>query len=337
VLVGLTAEGSVDLGGGALPAHGGTDAFVGKLGPDGSHQWSHGYGDFDMQYLTHVAADPAGNVLLAGYFRGTLDFGGAVISSTASYDVFVAKLSRAGESMWAWDLGDSASATIAALAVDDGGGVVVTGSYQGSADFGNGPEASTSLDVFVVALNADGERRAGRAFHGDDVQLPAALAFGASGHVLLSGSFRGTVDFGGNLLVSSGGDDMFLVELDASLAPVWSRSFGVAGEDRVSGMTVDPSGNVWLVGSFTDSVDFGGGDMSSAGGTDAFVLELDPSGNYRSAQRFGDASEQRAVGIVFDHSGNAVIAASFQGMADLGYSSVTSQGGFDVLLAKLAQ
>ena len=336
VLVGLTSEGAVDLGGGALPSHGGTDIAVGKLSPDGSHRWSHSYGDFDMQYLTHVAADPAGNVILGGYFTGTLDFGHAMVSSTGHYDVFLAKLDRDGQSIWAWHLGDGAAATIAAVAVDETGNVLAAGSYQGSADFGSGAEPATGVDPFVVELSPSGQLRAGRAFHGSDSAPPAGIGFGDSGQVWLAGSFAGSLDVGGNLLVSTGGSDLYLTRLDASLAPVWSQSLGLAGDERATGLAIDPSGNVWLTGGFTGTTDFGGGDLTSAGGTDGFVLELDRSGAYVNALRFGDASEQRGVGIVFDHAGRAVITAGFQGMVDLGYSSVTSQGGFDVLLAKLA-
>jgi hypothetical protein len=337
VLVGLTSEGAVDLGGGTLPSHGGTDIAVGKLAPDGSHLWSHSYGDFDLQYLTHVAADPAGNVILAGYFTGTLDFGHALVSSTGHYDVFVAKLDRDGQSLWAWNLGDGANATIAAVAVDDTGNVFAAGSYQGSADFGSGAEPATGLDPFVVALSTTGQRLAGHAFHGSASAPPAGLGFGDSGEVWLGGSFAGNLDVGGNLLVSTGGYDLYLARLDASLNAIWSQSLGLAGDERATSLAVDPSGNVWLTGGFTGTTDFGGGDLSSAGGTDGYVLELDPTGSYLSASRFGDAAEQRGVGIVFDHADRAVITAGFQGMVDLGYSSVTSQGGFDVLLAKLAQ
>jgi hypothetical protein len=36
--------------------------------------------------------DEAGNVVLAGYFGGSIDFGGGTFTSATSSDIFVAKL-----------------------------------------------------------------------------------------------------------------------------------------------------------------------------------------------------------------------------------------------------
>ena len=44
------------------------------------------------QWGTGVASDAAGNVLVTGFFEGTVDFGGGPLMSAGSSDVFVVKL-----------------------------------------------------------------------------------------------------------------------------------------------------------------------------------------------------------------------------------------------------
>jgi hypothetical protein len=47
-------------------------------------------------------------------------------------------------------------------------------------------------------------------------------------------------------------------------------------DDHGDGIAVDGNGNVITVGDFYQSEDFGGGLMSSPGGTDGFLLKLTP-------------------------------------------------------------
>ena len=53
----------------------------------------------------------------------------------------------------------------------------------------------------------------------------AAVAVDASGNVLVTGFFSGTVDFGGGSLVSAGGREIFLAKYDGNGAHVWSQRF----------------------------------------------------------------------------------------------------------------
>ena len=87
-------SGSVDLGGGALTSAGGYDIYLAKLAPTGAHVWSKRFGDNSEQAVQGVAVDGNGNVIIAGYFEGAVDFGGDNLTSAGGEDVFVAKLGR---------------------------------------------------------------------------------------------------------------------------------------------------------------------------------------------------------------------------------------------------
>jgi hypothetical protein len=55
-----------------------------------------------------------------------------------------------------------------------------------------------------------------------------SVTFDPSGNVAITGTFAGTVDFGGDPLTSSGWRDIFLAKFDASGAHLWSQRFGDA-------------------------------------------------------------------------------------------------------------
>lgn len=84
------------------------------------------------------------------------------------------------------------------------------------------------------------------------------------------------MNFGGGVLASLGGKDIFVVKLDAGGNHRWSKRFGDASDQAASAVAVGPDGSAVVVGAFAGSVDFGGGALMSAGGTDIFVAKFAP-------------------------------------------------------------
>jgi Beta-propeller repeat len=73
--------GSVNFGGGVLPMTGTYDVFVAKFTGLGTHVWSKRFpGSYD-DYGRGVAVDGSGNVIVTGYFPGTINFGGETLSN----------------------------------------------------------------------------------------------------------------------------------------------------------------------------------------------------------------------------------------------------------------
>ncbi len=279
VIVGGSFAVAVDFGGGVLTGAGSLDVFVAKLDPSGAHVWSERFGDAGDQLLTSVAAAPDGGVALAGYFNGSPDFGGGALVVDGNTDAFVARLDMTGAHVWSRRLGGAADELCAGLAVDATGGVLMTGFSTGTVDFGGGPLTSAGgLDIFVTKLDANGDHAWSTRFGDPGSQTGAAIATDSAGNALVTGYITGQVDFGGGLLPSVGGDDVFVVKLDATTGThVWSRRFGGAQNEAGQAIAVDPGGNALIAGYLSGAVSFGGGfDLMSAGGTDIFVAKFAP-------------------------------------------------------------
>ena len=132
--------GMVDFGNGSmkLNAHANADVFVAKLHADGTTAWAHNYGsDNENQAGLGVRIDAVQNILVVGYLKGTMAFGGTTLTDTAlttaaDTDIFVAKLAADGTPVWARSWGDTADQAAWAVTTDAASNVFVGGGYRGT-------------------------------------------------------------------------------------------------------------------------------------------------------------------------------------------------------------
>ncbi len=89
-------------------------------------------------------------------------------------------------------------------------------------------------------------------------------------------------------------------------------------------MVVDASGNSIVTGHFYGTVNFGGGNLTSVGPTDIFVVKFSAAGVHQWSQSFGGAGSQAGVSVATDATDNVLIA----GVALTGFD-------FDISVIKL--
>ena len=100
----------------------------------------------------------------------------------------------------------------------------------------------------------------------------------------------------------------------------WAYTWGIAGKaSRALAVTTDAAGYVYTAGTFKGELDFNPGNdsdkIASATYSDAYILKMDPAGNYVKTYVFGRSSNSYAVAgaIKFDASGNLYTAGYFTG------------------------
>ena len=339
VLVGAFS-GSVDFGGNNLvamvaPGFVTTDVFVAKFHGDGSHVWSKQFGDAANQSAASVAVDAQHNLAVVGALAGTIDFGGGALVSAGLNDVFIAKLDAGGGHLWSGRAGDAADQAASGVSFDPSGNAVTVGSFLGTLDFTNqGLQGGAGQDVFVAQLGVSNtfkwSHQAGNATN----ELARGVAANAAGETVVVGEFAGSIGFGPTSFPSKGGKDVFVAKLGPSGDVLWQAGYGDASDQVATAVAVDKMG-VLVVGNFAGSVNFGGTDLASQGGTDLFVVRFDGGGNHTWSKRFGDAQNQSATAVAIDASGHTLVVGDFAGSINFGSGDLTSTGGTDIFIAKL--
>jgi hypothetical protein len=292
-----------------------------------------------------IALDSAGNVYVGGG-TNSADFPASnplqAHVATPSHPVaFIAKLSPSGDSLVYSTYLDGrsplGSAGVSGIAVDATGSVYVTGSTD-SADFPtvNPVQASLTpglsngagIDAFVAKLSPEGNALVYSTYLGGScVDAGTAIAVDAAGNAYVTGGTGGIFEliYGANCTggfptanafqsARGGRGDVFLAKLPPSGRPlVYSTYLGGAANEIGTGIALDDSGSVYVVG-ITTSANFPtvgpvqGCDMN---GDDAFVTKFSPAGDaivYSTC--LGGACDDKGFGIAVDGAGSAYVTGS---------------------------
>lgn len=331
-------RGAVNFGGGNHVSAGGYDIYVAKFDANGYHLWSRSYGDEQDQYGTGVGVDSGGMVGVTGYFEGTVDFGGGPLTSAGGTDIFLFRLdSSSGYHMWSKRFGDASDQGATDLATHIQGRIVITGRAYGTVDFGGGPLTSAGgSDTFIALFRPWGDHQWSRLVGGVQHDVGYGVDFSLlTDAVVVTGFFAATAYFGGAPLTAVGGIDVFLAKYDIDGNHVWSCGFGGEENEYPRDVAVRNWGEIAFTGYFEGTADFGGGPLTSAGQSDIIIATYDANCNHLTSQRAGDANRQEGEGAAYTDGGQVVALGHFEGAIDLGGAPLTSNGSFDIYLAKL--
>ena len=88
-----------------LVSNGMADIMVVKYNQDGIWQWSKKFGGIGEDNIFDADCDKQGNLILRGYFQGTVQFGSFELTSLGGFDMVLLKISPNGEVINAIRLG----------------------------------------------------------------------------------------------------------------------------------------------------------------------------------------------------------------------------------------
>jgi hypothetical protein len=364
VVVGYS-DGGGTCGGRTLVGFGGRDILLLKLSSAGTCEWGHLIGSTQDDEASAVAIEAGGTVLVAGAFRGTVDFdpgtGARLLVSRGGSDAFLARFDADGDFLDAVQGGGLGEDAFTALEPAQNGEVTVAGTFTGLATFGSGLspvilQAQNGTDGVLARYTALLGLRWADLFAATGDVRPAAVTNEPDGSIILYGSFSGSLDAdpgtGAVLLQSEGGTDLFVGRYDGS-SGVWSsmaRRIGGPGEEGATALVRSPAGNLTMAGWFQQTVDFdpgAGASVVTARGTvgagDAFLVSLDPLGNFRwvtpiGAVVTGEEALAIAWGLAGTPNGSVWATGRFTGRADFDPSTeaaeLQSLGGSDQFVSR---
>jgi hypothetical protein len=244
--------------------------FVASFDASMNALWSRAIlGDANV-FVDGAVIDEAGAIYACGWFANAVELGGGMVTRGGVRDGYIAAFEPGGAERWARQLGGPGEDGAFFMTAMPNGDLVITGRTNGG-DLGGGPVTSAGgADAFVARYARDGSLVAARLFGGPGDDSGEAIAALPDGSILLGMSFSDRVTIGREL-VSAGGLDLAIVELDGSLEPRWVRTYGGPGDSHVGSVAAQSSGHVVFAAQFDGTIDVDGTPLSSTGARDVFV------------------------------------------------------------------
>lgn len=312
-----------------LYSNGETDIFIQKLDQNGDFVWVRSFGGTSPEFSGYITFDMSGNLILTGIFRDSVDFdpgpGVQYINANFNGDAYIMKMDPNGNLIWIKVVGGTYIDGAAGVAVNSLDQICVVGRFGHTVDFDPGPGVfnmtanSPAGQGFILKLTSGGNFIWARAAG----WICGPVSFDSSNDILVYGMYDGTMDFdpgpGVYNLTATGGNDAFLLKLSGNGTFVWAKSFGGKSAEITSALSIGDSQNIYLSGTFQDTVDLDPGpgisSFISNGIEDVYIMKLNSSGNLVWARTFGGPSWERVTHTT-DSIENILVTGSFQDTVD---------------------
>ncbi len=241
--------------------------------------------------------------------------------------------------LWAIGTGGTGADGVHAVITDSGGSVYVTGGFSsptitfGSSTFTN----AGNYDFFIAKYDTNGNLLWAKSAGGANEDDGWSLSTDAGGNVFVTGQFWSpTITFGSITLINAGVSNVFVAKYDANGNVLWAKSATGAGGDQGYSVSADASGNVFVTGVFwSPTITFDSYTLTNAGNSNVFIAKYDPNGNVLWVKSAGGTSQDGALSVSVDPSGNAFITGEFfSPTITFGTTTLTNSGTISAFIAK---
>ncbi|MFH1676646.1 MAG: hypothetical protein ABIC40_06430, partial [bacterium] len=328
-------------------ATGSFDCFMSKFTPAGDFVWAKTWGGTNEDWAKSVTVSGS-DLYVSGYFRihsstptEQVDFDPGpdqvLKGSMGDRDGFISKFDLDGNFQWVQTWGTANYEWGGEDLAADSQGVYSLGWNEGPwrIDFRSYTSAGTLQWLYIWPSGAGVVRMEDLAINGTSLYFTG----------LITGSNIDMDPGAGTVPITTGSGDAILCCFNTSGQFQWVKNWGSNNENWAQSVTFDPSGNIFVGGTFTGTnIDFDPGPdqelHSSVGDRDAFVSKFDSSGNHLWAKTWGGSEgEDWTRGVATDSSGNIYNVGYYRGpncnLDPDGTDIRTNAGGMDVFMTKL--
>lgn len=308
--------------------------------------WALKNGEDDTNGIRSVATTPAGGVVVAGQFNGTLDFPVAIGDLISTKNAgFLAEYNENGVPLMARDFEPPASGQ-----VYDGQVAATQGAFLFGASFSDSLTLDVTLnssgpadfDGFIAHMDTNGTVNWSKQFTGSSQQYVGDVAFDANGNVYVAG-------YGNDGCIVEGetatGPCLFVASYNGNGTLRWSTVVSTGYADNVALAVGD---GVYVLASYDGSAIDIGGPQDLSGTTDQFLVKYELAGSgdepvFGWAKNFETNDTFNIVDIAADETGVVVtgplvgtLACSTLGAGALDFTAVANDTLRDVFIASFA-
>ncbi len=295
--------------------------FISVLQPTPVSTWQTSLGGDGNDKATSIVQTDDGGYIVAGYSDSN---DGDVSGNHGNIDYWVVKLDASGGITWQKSLGGSGNDEATSIVQTDDGGYIVAG--ESNSNDGEVSGNHGGYDYWVVKLDASGGISWQKSLGGSSYDSANSIIQTSDGGYIVAGTSSST---DGEVSGNHGGNDYWIVKLDADGGISWQKSLGGSNHERAYSIVQTTDGGYVVAGESSSN----DGEVSgNHGGYDYWVVKLDASGGISWQKSLGGSSYDSANSIIQTSDGGYIVA----GQAYSNNGNVSgNQGNADYWVVKL--
>lgn len=314
--------------GGVISGYGGTkDIWILKLNAAGTLLWQKRYGGNGLDIANHIHLLPDGSF----YVTASSSSNDGNISGnhgTAGYtDGVLMKLDANGNLVWSRCYGGSRNEEIFDLEVINGR--IYLAGFANSTD-GDIPPQQKNYDVWLLALDASGNKIYSKVYGGSQNDVAYAMTRGNDGSLTLAGY---TTSNDGDVNGARGSQDYWVININPATGNKnWQRVLGGTEADYASSVITDADGG-YIIGGIAYSSD---ADVSNPlGEGDYWVVKLSATGAVSWNQNIGGSGNDNLRSIAFQSSVKEYFLCGDSDSGDGDFNGAQGEVDFGIIKLKL--
>ncbi|HKK73978.1 MAG TPA: T9SS type A sorting domain-containing protein [Saprospiraceae bacterium] len=273
--------------------------------------------------LDVLAEDADGNLILAGAFWSSIDFGSFQLTSSPENPraLFLIKIDPEGNLLWSQTFEGGSIKQINDLVLDAQGNIFMGGYFDQELQFADTSLLSTAeSSAFYARFRKNGALDWCHSFGETGNTRATVVEQYAGRQYLLGGYYDDSLKVASqNFPANTNDDDAFLLALDTSGQVDWVRKAGGVFNELPTGLAVDETGHSYLAGQLVgvlvvnDSLRI----ESRDGNADCFLIRYDSLGQADWAQSFGGDQLQFTNDLLYD-KGQLWLTGHYQENLEIG-------------------
>lgn len=288
------------------------DASVARYDANGNVIWNKTYGGTGSDQAYSIINTADGGFLVSGESNSQ---DGDVKLNHGAIDLWVFKLDANGNLIWEKTFGGAGDDIMGVIAACSDGGYVMSSMSKSNAT-GDVPASHGNEDLFVVKLDAAGNKVWTKTFGGSLREDAGSIIGDTDGGCIIAGCTNST---DGDLAArklnpywNTSIRDTWIFKLNKDGQIVWQVNPGGSGEDFANSLVRMPNGNIAIAGS---SASNDGDVTSNRGDHDVWVVVLNSRGKKLWQRSFGSYNGDYNHHIEATADGSLLVANSTRGNA----------------------
>jgi len=329
--------------------------------------WVKSFGGTASDKGISIGTDSLGFIYCSGYFNNEATFGSITLTNSNlstwgnNKENFVFKMDSLGNVLWAIAGGNLSGSCCddraLGMHVTPGGDVFITGTFWSSYNLGPlsvpGNQTNAHDNSLLAKIDTDGNPVWVIGFGGDNTSggCPYPIydaddhsydvKVDADGFIYVTGFFSGyDADFDALSISNPDWNNScqpmgYIGKLDSNGNWLWVDKFDGIKDQRGSRdnrLAIDKFSNIYVIGGFENTGNYGPYSITSNGEWDAFIFKIDKDGNWLWAKNVGSNKTDRADGIAIDVCDDIYITGEYRN--PMVFPGANASNGTDTLSHK---